>query len=515
MVGHPLFTAPSPIDGKTKAHGIIPGLVLFSIAFALYAPSFFNQWSYDDFAVVVQNPDIQSLDNFIENSKRSRPIRELTYMADYFLFDLDPAGYHIQSIFWHALNSLLLFVLARHFSLGYWAAWTAALLFLVHPVNVEVAAVIAHRKDSLVLAFSLLSLLFFMKLGQASNKHVLWLILSALAFVMACFSKQNAYVLPAVFLTYWIAVHRDWKPNRQHVVLLGVCLAAGATLLLVWYFYGGGRAQFLHECRMDLAGMNYTAPCDEFIYYRLVLKSWVFIFLRLILPLNLALEYQFAVPENWYDPWVIASICFIAAYVAGGYYAFRKNKTVFFFLVWIGLFWLPTSSLWPGFTNRFIADRYLHTPSVGFFILLAMALDRMIAPRSASVTVTVVVSIVLAVFTWHQIGVWQSPCRLWAHAVEVSPESGTALNNLGKCHLEEGEYQQAESLFMKSLISNPYNPSPYYNLGLLFEKTQKPQLAISYYTKFLAFEDRRHRQLRSDLRLKLEEQYDLVLPSAR
>ncbi len=492
-------------------HRIVPCLVLFSIAYTLYAPSFFNQWSYDDFAVVLENPDILSLHNFIENSKRSRPIRELTYMADYLLFNREPAGYHIQNIFWHALNSLLLFVLARRFSLGRWVAWTAALLFLIHPVNVEVAAVIAHRKDSLVLAFSLLSLLFFMKLGRAPNQHGLWFTLSALTFILACLSKQNAYVLPAVFMTYWVAVHKNWEHRGQRTLLLGVCLTAGATLLLIWYFYGGGRAIFLTKCRIALAGMNYTAPCDEFVYYRLILKSWVFMFVRLIIPTRLALEYQYAVPENWHDPWVVAAFFLITAWVAGGYYALRKNKAVFFFLVWIALFWLPTSSLWPGFTNRLVADRYLYTPSAGFCMLLAIALTRIFAPQSLRVAITVILSIFLSVLTWHQIEIWQTPCRLWAHAVEVSPDSGTALNNLGKCFLKEGEYKQAESLFMKSLVSNPHNASPYYNLGLLFEKTQKPQLAIFYYTKFLSFRDRRHTQLQSDLRQKLEEQYDLLI----
>ena len=316
-------------------------------------------------------------------------------------------------------------------------------------------------------------------------------------------------------MTYWVAVHKNWKPSSQRTLLLGVCLTAGAALLLIWYFYGGGRAIFLAECRMALAGMNYTAPCNEFVYYRLVLKSWVFIFVRLIIPTRLALEYQYAVPDNWHDPWVVAAFFLIAAWVAGGYYALQKNKVVFFLLVWIALFWLPTSSLWPGFTNRLVADRYLYTPSAGFCMLLAIAFARIFSTQSLRVAVTAILSVFLSVLTWHQIEIWQTPCRLWAHAVEVSPNSGTALNNLGKCFLKKGEYKQAESLFMKSLVSNPHNASPYYNLGLLFEKKQKPQLAIFYYTKFLAFKDRRHRQLQADLRQKLEEQYGILIPPSR
>ncbi len=501
--------------GKSAIHSLIAPLVLFSIAYTLYAPSFFNQWSYDDFVVVVNNPDILSLDNFIANSYRNRPIRELTYMVDHLFFDHGPAGYHIQNIFWHALNSLLLFFLARRLSLGHWVSWTAALLFLVHPINVEVAGVIAHRKDSLMLAFALISVLFFMRLGQATDKHGWWFGLAALAFVMACFSKQNAYVLPAVFFTYWVAVYKNWEPKARLAVWLGICLAVAAAIVFIWYDYGGGRTAFLNYCRMALAGMNYTAPCDESVYYRMVLKSWVFIFIRLILPIRLALEYQYDVPNNWYDPWVVAALFLITAGALGGYYAFRKNRTVFFFLVWIGLFWLPTSSLWPGFTNRLVADRYLYAPSAGFFILVAIALDRLISRQRLKVATTASVSIVLSVLTWHQIGTWQSPCRLWAHAVEVSPNSGTALNNLGKCFLAKGEFQQAESLFMKSLVSNPHNASPYYNLGLLFEKTEKPQLAVFYYTKFMAFQDWRHRELQSNLRRKLLEEYNVRIPPAR
>ena len=64
----------------------------------LYANSFNNAWSFDDFFVVLGNPDIRSFENFIENTYPGRPLRELSLMLDYYVFGLFPMGWHLQNV---------------------------------------------------------------------------------------------------------------------------------------------------------------------------------------------------------------------------------------------------------------------------------------------------------------------------------------------------------------------------------------------------------------------------------
>jgi hypothetical protein len=119
---------------------------LLILTYGLYSQTFYNEWTLDDLTVLVNNPDIKSLSGFFENTKPGRPLREFTFLADYTFFGQSPFGYHFQHLFWHWLNGVLIYLLG-------------AVLFLVHPLTVEVGANISHRKDSLSLAFSLLSLL--------------------------------------------------------------------------------------------------------------------------------------------------------------------------------------------------------------------------------------------------------------------------------------------------------------------------------------------------------------------
>jgi len=127
----------------------------------------------DDFPVILENPAIQSLSLFINKSNFMRPLRELSLLVDYQLFGFNAPGYHIQQIFWHALNAVLLFHLIIQIGLRQRTAWIASLLFIAHPVHVEVVANISHRKDSLALAFGMLSLLAYNQ--SFRNKKWFWL----------------------------------------------------------------------------------------------------------------------------------------------------------------------------------------------------------------------------------------------------------------------------------------------------------------------------------------------------
>jgi hypothetical protein len=480
--------------------------ILLAAAFLLYAKNFSNEWTYDDYSVIVHNPDIQSVVAFLEDHRSGRPVREFSYLIDYHFFRLDPSGYHIQNIFWHGLNACLIFYLISGCAADRRMAWTASLLFLAHPVTVEVVAQISHRKDSLALAFCLISFIFFKKAVHSRRRRFPWLLICLAAAVTACFAKQNAVVLPVVFLAY-LLVNVD--PGRRLAEfkrpLLGV-LGIAAAAALVWYLGLGGRDVFLEKGRIALGQMNYFGPVTEAIYLRMVLKSWLFSFSKLVIPTGLALEYQYPVPQSWLDPWVIGAVALTAAWGAALVFAWQRSPRAFVSLVWLGAFWLPTSNLWP-ITNRLAADRYLYAPSVGVFVLVSMAMLRS-DRKSISAALAVLVAVVgLAGLTWKQNDVWKTHCSLWQHAADVNPHSTTALNNLGQCYYRKGEYEGAIALFLSSLEANPHNASPYFNLGLTYEKTGRPELSSRYYLRFLSLEDPRYGDLSDRVKKHLADTY--------
>lgn len=486
-----------------------PALILMAGAFILYANTFGNAWTLDDYPVIVNNPDVRSLGGFLKDAYPGRPLRELTFLLDHSLFGLQPFGYHFQNIFWHGLNAGLVFALALRLGGGRLLAWTAALLFLAHPVQVEVVANISHRKDSLALAFSLLSLLAYTQAFAAQRKKGLWMAVAALLAGVAFTAKQNALALPLVFCAYeaaFLSPEERFLLRRKGVFIS--LLAAGMVAALAWFWAFGGQERYLEALPGVMAKMNQGFDGVE-PYCLLVLKSWTFMFLKLLAPVNLAAEYLFAVPEWWGDPWVLSTLGICLLYGASLFLVRSRAPLVFLALVWAGALWLPTSNLWP--FSYFAADRYLYAPSVGFFLVFAALLKARLARiPSARIALLAALVVVLSLLTWRQNGVWHSRMTLWGQAVKVNPESTTALNNLGSVYKQRGELQKALEYY-KRAADNFNDPMPYFNLGEVYEELGNRDKALFYYRNFLAFNDPRYRGKAMGLRQRIYRKYGVIL----
>jgi tetratricopeptide (TPR) repeat protein len=62
---------------------------------------------------------------------------------------------------------------------------------------------------------------------------------------------------------------------------------------------------------------------------------------------------------------------------------------------------------------------------------------------------------------------------------------GEAYNILGLLEIQKGDGDAARGYFEKAIEYRPELIEPYLNLGLLAQKAGQPQIAISYYKKFL------------------------------
>jgi hypothetical protein len=80
-------------------------VIFIVLAYCIFANTFANEWTMDDFPVIVKNHDVQSFHAFLKNSRPGRPLRELTFLLDHAFFGLNPMGYHIQQIFWLGLHN--------------------------------------------------------------------------------------------------------------------------------------------------------------------------------------------------------------------------------------------------------------------------------------------------------------------------------------------------------------------------------------------------------------------------
>jgi len=486
----------------------LPPLILTLLAFCLFANTFSNTWTYDDFPVIVENPDIRSWGAFLKDAYAGRPLREITFMIDYSIFGLNPAGWHIQAIFWHTLNASLLFFLVCRLAGRKSLAWLASLLFLVHPIQAEVVANLSHRKDSLALAFSLAAVLLYADSFHTGRKILYWFLAVVSTFV-ALLAKQNAAVLPLVFLAYEVA----FVPREERFLLkkryLAYSAIFGATILLFLWFVLHGHESYTRGIALLLKKADFFSPPTYEVYWLLLFKSWAFMLFKLFYPVNLAVEYTYAIPRNLLAPWVLSSILLLFLFLFFLYFSFRKEKTLFFFLAWAGLFWLPTSNLWP--LSYFAADRYWYAPSAGIFAVLVLLAGRFVKKDRTLLLQAVPFLLLLAFLCVKQNRVWASPETLWNQAVKVSPTSSFALNNLGNVYLLKGNLFKAREFYLEAATRNPSNPTSYYNLGMVYERTGNREETIKNYRKFLSFNDPTYRETAEELKRHLAQKYDILV----
>lgn len=147
-------------------------LALAAAACAVYASALDAPFVFDDRSAIVANLRIREL--WPGPLLSARPVVDLTLALNYALGGLDVTGYHLFNLVLHLACGLVLFDLARrtlvlmHAAPGRaeTAAWWAALLFLVHPLQTEAVTYVISRSE-LLMALCYLATLDLVLLGAA------------------------------------------------------------------------------------------------------------------------------------------------------------------------------------------------------------------------------------------------------------------------------------------------------------------------------------------------------------
>lgn len=441
---------------------------MLACSLLLYLSTFNGAWLMDDYVVIVNNPDIRSVGNFISNSYPGRPLRELSYLLDYFLFGLEPWGYSFQNIFWHALNCFLVYLLAIRLKLSACVAWIASLLFLLHPIHVEVVANSSHRKDSLALAFLLLALLSYMKIFEykSTSQRLLWLSGSILLWITAFFAKGNSLVFPAIAMAYEYAlVPEDNRLIIRWKKMVPVLCISSVVGLIAWYFYISTLPSFKMAIIGAFVKTENLASFSLSAYILMVLKSFSFMVSKLVLPLNLSMEYIYAVPDSFLDPWVLSALFLLLSSVA---IAFRWRKTApqhFSLLLFGAILWLPTANIFWHF-SYFAADRYMYAPSAGLCILAVLSSERAFTSvRKYFVFGWLCILCVCAFLAWQQTGVWRNEKSLYSNMLKVSPRSLEAMVGLANAFYNTKEYDISAGYARQAMERDFTDYRPYLILG--------------------------------------------------
>jgi hypothetical protein len=218
---------------------ILIGLVLLAVI-ALYAGSLSAPFVFDDFSFFSNYAAFSKYGHGFSFELRWLPYASLAWTADWLGFDR--SWLRLGNVLLHGANAIALyFLLRRLFGITLaggdapdgvpsklsWFAFFGALLFALHPVAVYGVAYLIQRSTLMATLFMLLMLLAYLQgLLRGSWR---WMLLAALCYFFAVYSKEHSIAAPGVALAMTLLVR---KPSAALFRLIAPYYAL-ATLIAV------------------------------------------------------------------------------------------------------------------------------------------------------------------------------------------------------------------------------------------------------------------------------------------
>jgi hypothetical protein len=422
----------------------------------VYAPVFqadFLNW--DDDVLLVKNTAVTSPNGLAQIWSTielpahfpNYPLVFTSYWLEHQLWGLDPAAFHLVSVALHALNAIVVCLLAQALGLAAAPALFVAALFALHPVQAESVAWVAERKNLLSTLFSLLTLLAYVRYRHSGRTR--WWVIGLAAFVAALLSKTTAVVLPLSLALADRVYFRRTLGEVARTVAPFFALAALAAAVTV--------------------AVENHPPSTPLLERPLLAAACVWFYAtKLVAPLGLTPLYPRWDVSSGALFWWLALCGMVVALVAVGRWV--RSPHVRWGLGHFAITLLPVIGLVPyGFNEMsFVADHHLYWAAVGMFLALTATVYPYLAQiRSTELRgVVVLVLVALAVMTATYVPVWRNAETLWTAVLERNPSAWVAYNNLGLTYIEQGRLSEATRLLETALTLKQDYPEAHNNLAL-------------------------------------------------
>ena len=432
---------------RTPAHpSLWLGFVLLALVGTIaYWNSFDAPLVFDDFLSIQNNQGVRLGLDLVPRLLRSRSLLFTTFSLNYLVAAQDVWGYHLVNLFFHLLNGILLFIIARELlarvwadqRLVYWYAVLAAGFFLVHPVQTESVTYISSRSELMSTFFYLLAFMIFVKV---SERHIGFLLSVAISFVayVGLLTKETVISIPAVLFLY------DY---------LFISKTNFRELFGRWRFYAtfviGGAAVSVYLLLVPLRDAVGSLPghLSPFSYFLTQLHVIVRYVGLVVFPVRLNLDYDIIPSVSFLEPVVLGSALVLLLLLAAAWILRRREPIVSFSILWFFLTLAPTSSFVPILDVMF--EHRLYLPMAGLCFSFPIALDygvkflrQRVAIPLKVLPAGVTMLALLTVGTLLRNEVWRDETRLWADVISKSPNKARGYNALAMAHFSRGEYEQ-------------------------------------------------------------------------
>jgi tetratricopeptide (TPR) repeat protein len=457
---------------------MLPYLLLAVAVGAVFLPSLRNEFTnWDDNVYVFENPDIRHLDltglaqMFSPQSRTAEdwtPFVTFTHAIEYRLFLLEPVVYHVTNLGLHIAATLVIFALLLRVGVPPFVAFAGALVFGIHPLQVESVAWISGRKNMLSGLLGFAAVLVYLRDTRRAYAFALAL------FVLSCLSKGIAVVVPPLMVaTVWVA-GRDVRWRRE------------ALKLAPFFAIALGRGLMTVAFQSDVWARTAAVPFDE----RMTIMGGVLLSYigQLFVPMNLRTFYGWSLTP-WTDPRALGGYGLVLLLTGLVIWRSRRQPWIGYLGAFIPITLAPMLNVFPA--PFFQADRYVYMslPAAGALLVGAVYLlaEHLRRGWLTPVVLALWCGLVLAPTTLRQIPVWKDSYTLWTYTLEHESRFHIAYNNLGLWYQEE-DIERAISLYEQALAVRPGFFEARVNLATAFYRTDRLAEAETIFRQVLAEE---------------------------
>ena len=481
----------------------------FIISCLCYLNSLWGDFCFDDISAIVENQDLRPETPFVnlfqddfwgtpmhvDGSHRSyRPLTIFTFRINYLIHGLQPIGYHVVNVLFHAMVTYLFTCFVSQISNGNLSlALISGLLFAIHPIHTEAIAGLVGRAESLSGIFYLTALLIYSKTSNHSGL-IYCLDMAALGFTILCsvLSKEVGITVIAVCCVYdalyiekiiilnflsptsptsWL---RKYNRILKRIILL--IILALTILLLRIKINGPGLPSFTS---LDNPASNAPFPTRQLTFlYLCFINTWL-----LLCPSFLCADWTMQtirLVETASDPRNILTAITFLVYLIFGLWSISDNsddkRIVLMALSTIIFPFIPASNLFfpVGFV---VAERILYIPSMGVCLLIALGATKLLNHGKFMKYICLVFLGVTCVLYFSKTLTrnwdWSNDYSLFKSGVKINKNNAKLYNNLGHVYENLAQYREAEELFQQASIIQPDDTGSWINLGRVLKLQQR------------------------------------------
>ncbi len=488
--GGPISKKTNSTQGKSSFVSWIPWLAGLLLAVSLaYSPVLKKEFiNYDDGLYILDNPYVKNFNpkTMAEAFSKSyeeqySPLATAACGIIYRISGDKPFLYNLAALLIHLANTLLAFWLVYLLLGKFYPALIAAAIFGMHAMNVEtIAWAAASFKIGLYAMFFFLSVISYLK--YCRNGKIYLLLLSLGAYLLSCFSKEQAVALPATLILI------DYFSERKLLSAKVILEKIPFVLISLVFAYVA-----LSSTAADRTGIESTpfSLADKITYSAQALTHYLF---SMIAPMGLYLNYAIRPASDIGPIFYFNLLSFL--FVAGGliYFLIRKQRIQFFALGFFMsniLFALLLAVV--SVRETITADRYIYVSSLAYGFMLGYGVWWIYEKRrkylNPVIGVILVYLLILGISANNYAGTWKNSFTVMDNVIQHEPVQ-FALVNRGLWYKQHDQIDLALEDYNRAIRLYPEKYMAYINRGNIYFNQGKDSLASKDYEKVLGLNPR-------------------------